>query len=68
MEEKFERRRSEEAGQLNGRLMTELGKVSREFAEVRQEMAELKANVARWMSIVWVGQRGTVVTGGQNGA
>lgn len=61
VEEKFERRLSEEAGKLNERLAIELGKVNVEFAKVRQEMAELKADLIRWMFILWVGQIGAIL-------
>lgn len=50
VEEKFERRLSEE-----------MSKVSVEFAKVRQEMAELKADLIRWMFIFWVGQLGAIL-------
>ena len=72
VEEKFERRLSEELGKvserittesskLNERLTTEIGKVNVEFAKVRQEMAELKADLIRWMFIFWVGQLGAIL-------
>jgi len=72
VEEKFERRLSEELGKLNERLTTEIGKVSErltteigkvnmEFAKVRQEMAEMKADLIRWMFIFGVGQLGAIL-------
>ena len=61
VEEKFERRLSEELGKVNDRLTTELGKINVEFAKVRQEMAEMKADLIRWMFIFWVGQLGAIL-------
>jgi hypothetical protein len=61
VEEKFERRFSEEVGKFNERLTTEIAKINVEFSRVRQEMAEMKADLIRWMFIFWVGQLGAIL-------
>ena len=45
VEEKFERRLSEE-----------IGKVRQEMSVMRQEASEAKAELIRWMFLFWVGQ------------
>jgi hypothetical protein len=61
VEEKFERRLTEEVAKFNDRLTTEIAKINAEFSRVRQEMAEMKADLIRWMFIFWVGQLGAIL-------
>ena len=49
VEEKFERRLSEEIGKVRQEM-------SAEFVRVRQEASESKVDLIRWMFLFWVGQ------------
>ena len=55
VEERFERRLSEEIGKLRTELSGEMGKL-------RVEMHDLRANLIQWMFLFWIGQIG-VLTG-----
>ena len=64
VEERFERRLSEEISKLRGEFQTEIGKLRLDFttetAKLRSEMAQMEARVIKWMFIFWVGQVGTI--------
>jgi gas vesicle protein len=76
VEEKFERRLSEEIAKVNERITTEVAKlqdtITREIAKVNERItgvearldvgtARLKAELIRWMFIFWIGQVGVVL-------
>ncbi len=50
VEEKFERRLSEE-----------MGKLRQEIAEVKVEMHQTKSELIKWMFIFWIGQIGMIL-------
>jgi hypothetical protein len=77
VEERFERRLSEEIGKLRVELSTEMSKLrtelstetsklrtelSTETSKLRTEMHDLRANLIQWMFVFWIGQIG-VLTG-----
>lgn len=73
VEERFERRLSEEMGKvreemskLRVELSTEMSKLrtesSTETSKLRTEMHDLRANLIQWMFVFWIGQIG-VLTG-----
>lgn len=55
VEERFERRLTEEISKLRVELSGEMGKL-------RDEMHDLRANLIQWMFLFWIGQIG-VLTG-----
>lgn len=61
VEERFERRLSEEMGKVReemGRLRMEL---SGEMSRLRAEMHDLRANMIQWMFVFWIGQIGVLI-------
>jgi len=54
VEEKFERRLSEEIAGVRGEL-------AKEIASVRGELANVRADLIKWMFIFWVGQIGAII-------
>ena len=54
VEEKFERRLSEEMAKMRGELTEEISKV-------REELHRNQASTIRWMFLFWVGQIGAVL-------
>jgi len=49
VEEKFERRLTEEISKVNERITSEISKVN-------ERISETKADLIRWMFIFWIGQ------------
>lgn len=66
MEERFERRLSEELGKLRIELKHDIAvletRLAERFADVETKLAALRADVIKWMFLFWVGQL-TVMTG-----
>jgi gas vesicle protein len=60
LEEKYERRLTEEIGKVNERLTEEIGKVNeritKEIAGVKTDLADTRADLIKWMFIFWMGQ------------
>ena len=61
VEEKFERRLSEEVAKFERRLSKEVAKLDGKIAEVKVNLSEVKADLIRWMFIFWVGQIGALL-------
>jgi len=65
VEEKFERRLSEEMAKINQRITNEVAKInqriSEEIHQVRAEIHRMRADIIKWMFIFWVGQIGVIV-------
>jgi len=65
VEERFERRLSEEMGKLRAELSGEMGKLrvelSGETSKLRAEMHDLRANLIQWMFVFWIGQIGVFI-------
>jgi hypothetical protein len=65
VEEKFERRLSEEVAKFERRLSEEVAKfdrrLSEEVARLDVKISEVKADLIRWMFIFWVGQLGAIL-------
>ena len=72
VEERFERRLSEEAAKievkiaeteakLNTRIVETEAKLEGKIAEVKASISEAKADLIRWMFIFWAGQLGAVL-------
>ena len=56
VEEKFERRLSDEIGKVRQEMSGEFAKVRQEMSGLRQEASESKVELIRWMFLFWVGQ------------
>ncbi len=60
VEEKFERRLSEEMSRLNQRITEEIGgvnqRITEETSRLEQKISASQANLIKWMFIFWVGQ------------
>lgn len=60
VEEKFERRLSEELSRLRVEMHEEISKLRAEMkdeiASLRVEMARMQHSMTRWMFVFWVGQ------------
>ena len=54
VEEKFERRLSEEISKVNQRITDEISKVN-------LRISETKADIIKWMFVFWVGQIGVMI-------
>jgi len=54
VEDKFERRLTEEMAKINQRITEEISKVN-------QKISESHANLIKWMFIFWVGQIGMIL-------
>lgn len=61
VEEKFERRLSEEAAKFNSRLTEEVTKLNVKMTNLEAKILEVKADLIRWMFIFWVGQLGAIL-------
>ncbi len=61
VEERFERRLSEEVAKLDRRIMEEVGKLDHRVSELDVKLSETKADLLRWMFIFWVGQVGALL-------
>ena len=61
VEERFERRLSEELGKLRVEVAGEISKVRDEIGKLRAEMHDLRANIIQWMFIFWIGQIGVLL-------
>jgi hypothetical protein len=70
VEERFERRLTEEIGKLRVEVSEGMNKLRAELrtemvegtSKLRTEMADLRANLIQWMFLFWIGQIG-VLTG-----
>lgn len=60
VEQKFERRLTEEAAKINERIGTEVAKVNERIGVLEVRIAETKADLMRWMFIFWGGQIGAL--------
>ena len=58
VEEKFERRLSEEMAKINQRITDEVAKINQRISE---EIHRMRADIIKWMFIFWVGQIGVIV-------
>jgi len=54
VEEKFERRLTEEISKVNEKITSEISKVE-------QKISESQANMIKWMFIFWLGQIGALI-------
>ena len=54
VEDKFERRLSEEMSKVNQ-------KISEEISKVNQKISETKADIIKWMFVFWAGQIGVIL-------
>ena len=65
VEDKFERRLTEEIAKVNRRITEEISKVNQrileEGAKINQRISESHANLIKWMFIFWVGQIGMIL-------
>jgi len=65
VEEKFERRLSEEIGKVNQRITDEMAKVNQrittENASLIERIERTRADLIKWMFIFWVGQVGVMI-------
>jgi len=65
VEEKFERRLSEEIAKVNERITTECAKLGERITGVEARldvgMAKLRAELIRWMFLFWIGQVGVIL-------
>jgi hypothetical protein len=76
VEEKFERRLSEEATKLDVKISEEVSKldvkiseevakletrITNEVAKLDVKISDIKADLVRWMFIFWVGQLGAII-------
>lgn len=55
VEEKFERRLTEEISKVNERITTEISKVNE---RITSENSKTRADLVKWMFIFWIGQVG----------
>ncbi len=66
VEDKFERRLSEEISKVNERITEETGKmdkrITEEITKLDNKIEHTRADIIKWMFIFWVGQV-TVITG-----
>ena len=58
VEEKFERRLTEEISAVNERITNEISKVNERITE---ENAKTRSELVKWMFIFWVGQIGVIM-------
>ncbi len=62
IEEKFEKRLTLEASQINERITTEISKINErittEISKVNNNISEAKSEIIKWMFIFWAGQIG----------
>ncbi len=65
VEEKFERRLSEEIGRVEKNLLVKIAETKTELMtiilELKAEQAKSKAELIKWMFIFWVGQLGMML-------
>jgi len=69
VEEKFERRLTEEIGKVNERLTDEIGKVNQRITSetakldkrITTEIAKVRTDLIKWMFIFWIGQIGAIL-------
>lgn len=54
VEDKFERRLSEEMSKVNQ-------KITEEISKVNQKISETKADIIKWMFVFWAGQIGVIL-------
>ena len=58
VEEKFERRLSEEISKINQRITDEISNVNQRISE---SISGTKADLIKWMFIFWIGQIGAIL-------
>ncbi len=61
VEEKFEKRLSEEMGKLRQEMSEMKAELQGNIAEVKVEMHQTKAEIIKWMFIFWIGQIGMIL-------
>lgn len=61
VEEKFERRLSEEVAKLDVKISQEGAKLDGRISRLEVSITEVKADLIRWMFIFWVGQLGAIL-------
>ncbi len=65
VEEKFERRLSEELGKLRVEMAEMKSELRGEMAEMKSElnnkMGSMRADIIKWMFVFWVGQIGVMI-------
>jgi len=65
VEEKFERRLTEENSKINQRIIEETSKINQRITEensrLHQKISETKADIIKWMFIFWLGQIGALL-------
>jgi len=69
VEEKFERRLTEEIGKVNERITIEISKVNERITEeigkvnerITAENSKTRADLIKWMFIFWIGQIGAIM-------
>lgn len=60
VEERFERRLSEEMGKIREEMSKLRVDLSGETSKLRAEMHDLRANLIQWMFVFWIGQIGVL--------
>lgn len=65
VEEKFEKRLSEENAKTNGRITEDLAKldkrITEEIAKLEVKMSQMETKLIKWMFIFWIGQFAAIV-------
>ena len=65
VEERFERRVSEEGAKINMRITEEVAKINsritEEVAKLRVEVSKVQSNLIKWMFVFWLGQVGAII-------
>ena len=72
VEERFERRVSEEGAKINMRITEEVAKlraeiskldnrITEEVAKLRVEVSRVQSNLIKWMFVFWLGQVGAII-------
>jgi len=63
VEEKFERRLSEEIGRVNQRITDETAKLDKRITDetAKLEIAKVRTELIKWMFIFWIGQIGAIL-------
>jgi hypothetical protein len=61
VEERFERRLSEEMSKIREEMSRLRVELSGETSKLRAEMHDLRANLIQWMFLFWIGQIGVLI-------
>lgn len=61
VEEKFERRLTEEIAKVGQKIAAENEKMNEKISNLDRRIAETHANTIKWMFIFWIGQIGAIL-------